>query len=54
MNDITIGFLCGVLSLSLLFCLVMLSERRDMQDAKEDIGCVWVETGGDTMVRECK
>ena len=54
MNDTMVGFLYGVLFLSLLFCLVMLSERRDMQDAKEDIGCVWVETGGDTMVRECK
>lgn len=37
-----------------LSMMVLLSERRDMQDAKEDIGCVWVETGGDTMVRECK
>lgn len=49
-----VGFLCGVLCVSFLFCLIMLSERRDTQDAKEDIGCVWVETGGDTMVRECK
>lgn len=47
----------NVLLIVLVVCVtivLILSERRDMQNAKEDIGCVWVETGGDTMVRECK
>jgi hypothetical protein len=43
-----------LIAMSFAMLLILLSEIRDAQNAREDIGCVWVETGGDTMVRECK